>query len=124
MKMVQIVAVRKTIDELRQTKFCPQTAYKLMKLSKSVDAEKTFYEEKIKEIVDEYGKKDANGNFIKSDAGIKIDEARIDDCNKAVSELNDVEVQKPDITFTIEELSPALLSLDDMMVISEFIVES
>ena len=124
MKMVQIVAVRKMIDELRQTKFCSKTAYKLMKLSKSVDVEKAFYEEKIREIIDEYGQKDENGNLIKSDGGIKIDETRIDDCNKAVSELNDVEVQKPDITFTVEELSPALLSLDDMMLISEFIVES
>lgn len=124
MKMSQIIGVKRVVDEMRQTKFASQTAYKLMKLSKAIDAENDFYIDKLKEIINEFGERDDDGNLVKDDDGVKICKTKFDECQRALAELNNIEVEKPSVSLTVEELEPALLSIADMDLLSIFFVET
>ena len=54
-----------------------------------------FYEKRQQEIAAKYGKKDEEGNFVKTEdgKGIIIEDKFIDDFEKAIKELNELTVE-------------------------------
>lgn len=108
---------------LIQEKLSPKLSYKLMKFVRKIDVEEDFYNKKINELVDKYGERDGENKLIHTDTGVKIQEDKISICNLELQEIEDVEVDTPDITFTLDELSEIKLSVRDMFFLQDFIAE-
>ena len=92
-----------------------RTAYKFMKLLKSIEEEETFFNSKMKEIILEYGKKDENGQPVFLENGnVEIINGKEIECAEKVKELENIEVSIPDSKFSIEELESLKLSPRDI----------
>ena len=81
-------------------------AYKINKIRKAVEKESEFYTEKFQEIVNEYAQKDEQGEVKFSDDGtqILIQDGKIEECNKALEDLQGLEVEIDNYGLTLEDL--------------------
>jgi hypothetical protein len=124
MNIVTTINALSIFNQIAQTKISSKLAYKIMKLCKALAVEEEFYNEKRGAIIKEYAIKDENGQVKISDDGmIKIIPDKIPDAEKALRELNEIEVEVPDIKFTLDELEELKLSVNDMFVLEAFIEE-
>ena len=116
---LQIKGISATIVD---AKMPTKTAYKFMKLLKAIEEEETFFNDKMREIIFEYGKKDENGQPIFLENGnVEIVEGREVECNEKVRELESIEVEIPDTKFSIEELEVLELSPRDIYALESVI---
>ena len=103
--MDQIIAFRNNGDFFANASLPLKVAYKLNKLKKAVEVEGEFYSSKFQEIVDNYAKKDENGNIVFSDDGnqIMIKEGMVDECNQALEDLQSLTVEIDNCNLTIDD---------------------
>ncbi len=124
MNIQKLLKTKKVVLGFMEEKLSPKLGYKMLKFCKAIDTEEEFFNGRMMEIVAKYCKKNENGSYERTEnGGIAIQEDKRDDCNKAVEELNSLEVEKPNFTFTIEELSELKLSVADLIYLDEFIIE-
>ena len=104
--MDQIIAFRNNGDFFSGTTLPLKGAYKLNKIKKAVEKEGEFYTEKFQEIIDKYAKKDDDGNLVFSDDGnqIMIKDGMVDECNKALEDLQALEVEVDNFGLTLDDL--------------------
>lgn len=104
--MDQLIAFRNNGDFFSNTSLPLKGAYKLNKIKKAVEKESEFYQEKFQEIVDTYAKKDEEGQLVYSEDGnqIMIKEGMIDECNQALVDLQELEVQIENYGLTLGDL--------------------
>ena len=103
--MDQIIAFRNAGDIFGDYKLPLKVAYKLNKLKKAVEVEGEFYSTKFQEIVDTYAKKDENGNIEFSEDGnqILIKDGMVEECNKALNDLQELTVEVDNCNLTIDD---------------------
>lgn len=91
---------------LKNEKIPLKTAYKFNKLLNALEKELSFYQEKINEIISEYSQKDEDGNPILSEdkTSVQIVKDKIEECQKKMEELSNIEFEINDISFTLDEL--------------------
>lgn len=108
--MDQIIAFRNNGDFFSNTTLPLKGAYKLNKIKKAVEKEGEFYTEKFQEIVEQYAKHDENGQLVFSDDGnqILIKDGMVDECNKALEDLQNLEVQIESYGLTLDDLGENL----------------
>ena len=108
--MNQIIAFRNNGDFFFFFSLPLKGAYKLNKIKKAVEVEGEYYVEKFQEIVDTYAKKDENGQLVFSEDGsqIMIKDGMVDECNKALEDLQNLEVQIETYGLTLEDLGDNL----------------
>lgn len=108
--MDQIIAFRNNGDFFSNTTLPLKGAYKLNKIKKAVEKEGEFYTEKFQEIVEQYAKHDENGQVVFSDDGnqILIKDGMVDECNKALEDLQNLEVQIETYGLTLDDLGENL----------------
>ena len=104
--MDQIMDFRNNDDFFEDTVIPLKGAYKINKIKKNVIKEAEFYSDKFQEIVDKYAKKDENGNPKFSEDGnqILIQDGKIEECNDALEELQNLEVEVENYDLTIDDL--------------------
>ena len=92
-------------------------AYKLNKIRKAVDKEAEFYAEKFKEIVETYARKDENGEYEFSEDGsqILIKEGMVAECNQAIEDLQNLEIEIENYNLTIDDLGDDLECTPDQL---------
>lgn len=123
MTIIKLVKTKEVLVPFLQQKLSPKLSYKIMKFVSKIETEETFYNVRLKDIIDKYGAKDANGKLITTDTGIQIEESQQEECKNALAELDAVEVEAPDIKFSLDELGEIKLSAIDMYMLSDFITE-
>lgn len=103
--MSQILTFRQHVGLFLNQKLALPVAYKLTKINNAVEKEAEFYQEKFNEIVDKYSKKDENGNVVFSEDGeqIMIQDDLIPECNQALEELMDLEIEINTFNLKIED---------------------
>ena len=103
--MAQILSFRQNIGMFLSQKLPLPVAYKLNKMNSAAEKEAEFYQEKFNEIVDKYGRTDEDGNLVFSEDGeqIMIKEDSIAECNEALEELMDLEVEIENFGLTIDD---------------------
>ena len=123
--MQQILNLPQFYAEVKSAKLPLKTAFKLSNLAKEVENKTQFYQEKFQEIVNEYGEKDADGNFVTIEAtgNIKIAAGKEEECQTKIYELNTLEVELPDTKFDIEDFGNIELSLEIFNIITPFLNE-
>ena len=108
-------------SKISKLKFNINTQYKLLKIKKAIDEEVEIYKKQL-EILEDYYLRDENGNPIRNkDGGYAIDELKIEDCNKIVNEINSIQIQVPDMYFSLEELEPLQLTFSELETLDPFI---
>lgn len=93
--MSDVLALRQQIGFFLNQKLPLPVAYKLNKMNQAAIKEGEFYQEKFNEIVDKYAKTDEEGNIVFSEDGdqIMIKEELIGECNEALEELMNLEIE-------------------------------
>ena len=100
-----------------------QTAYKIAKLSINLTDEVAFYQQQYSKYFEEYALKE-EGNFVFNESGnIKIIPGKENECKEKFEELDSMEIEVPDYSFTFEDLRDLKISIADMKVLSPFIKE-
>ena len=117
MKLIEAINFLTFYDEVKSRNTDFTIAYKLAKISRRAEEERTFYVDTLRRILDDYGQKDEQGNLVMDETGnnVKIKPECITDCNKAIQSLADVEVKEMP-TLSFEDLkglsiSPELAAL-------------
>jgi hypothetical protein len=107
------------------TKIPIKTAYKLSRLADEIEKEINFYRTKFRETLSEYCLVDEDGNYAVTDdgTGYKIQPGKEVECNQAMEDLHALEIELPDITFTIDEFDGMELRIQDLNGIMPFIVD-
>lgn len=122
--MYEILDFSKVYDSIKNEKMSIKTAYKLNKLIKKIEEENNFYNIKFHEIIEQYAEKNDQGEYQYIDENsIKIKEGKEQECYKKVSELQNLEIETPNITFSIEELGDINLTIDTVNMLMPFIEE-
>ena len=104
--MDQLIAFKNNGDFFASVTLPLRGAYKLNKIKKAVEKETEFYSEKFQEIVDKYAKHDDNGNLVFSEDGnqIMIKDGMVDECNQALEDLQNLEVEIENYGFSLQDL--------------------
>lgn len=124
MKMYEILDFSKVYNSIKDEKMSIKTAYKLNKLIKKIEEENNFYNIKFHEIIEQYAEKNDQGEYQYIDENsIKIKEGKEQECYKKVSELQNLEIEIPNINFSIEELGDINLTIDTVNMLMPFIEE-
>lgn len=125
MKLYELVQARTIIsNHIDQNQpLSASLAYKVMKLIKNTQNDYDFYQEKFRDIIQDCSEKDENGQIVQENNGIKVQEGKMEECSNRITELNETEVEMPNIKFTIDELSGYDFSIMDMAKLDDFIKE-
>lgn len=108
--MDQIIAFRNNGDFFAGASLPLKGAYKINKIKKAVEKEGEFYQEKFQEIVDQYAQKDENGEVVLSEdkSQIMIKEGMVEECNKALTDLQELEVEIDNCGLKLDDLGENL----------------
>lgn len=115
--MDQIIDFRDNGGFLSNTNLPLKVAYKLNKIRKAAEKESEFYADKFQEIVHTYAKIDENGEIVFSEDGsqILIKDGMVDECNKALTELQSLEVQIENYNLSIDDFGENLECTPDQL---------
>lgn len=115
MKMYEILDLQVLYKSIANTKLPLKTTYKFTRLMKRAEEEIAFYQEKFREIVEEYGVKE-NGEYKLTPDGqsIAIIPGKEVECNTKLAELRNLEVFIDNIKFSIEELEGIDVSISEL----------
>ena len=125
LQMSNIINFNVFYDEVRNSKLPLKTAFKLSNLTRAIDEQLTFYREKLQEILREYGEFDENGNIItiNNGNGIKVKEGTEVECMTKINELQALEVELPNIKFSLDDFGNIELTVEIFNIITPFLIE-
>lgn len=123
MKFYEVQKIRGIVAAYNDEKIKPSIAYKFMKLLKETESENEFYRKQILDIIHKYSEKDENGKPLNNAHGVIIQKGMRDECQKAINELEEMEVDVPPIRFTLQELDEIRMSVSDIFAFDELIME-
>lgn len=116
----------KSLYESVKSKKMPfKTSYNFRKLAESSDKANEFYNAELTKLIEEYGEKDENGEYVLSDdkTAIQIQPERLQECQVRMNELSITEVDMPDVSFTFEELDGLEFSPDEVGMLIDLVNE-
>lgn len=115
MKMYEVLDLQVLYNNIATIKLPLKTTYKFARLMKRAEEEIAFYQEKFREIVEEYGVKEKGEyKFTPDGQSIVIIEGKEAECNAKLLELRNLEVQIDNIKFSIEELEGIDVSIQEL----------
>lgn len=121
-KLSDQMGARKVLLDHSNDRVPISVAYKIMKIIKASEDDGSFYQQKIKEIIEEFGEKSPDGKFLYSQSGnVIIQNGKYDEFNNKVKELENTEVEKCEVMFALEELSPIEISANELMMLECYI---
>ncbi len=120
----KIIIAHRALEEHAGAKVGVKLAYKLFRFRKEAVQHEEFYATKLGVIIEEYSLKDEAGKTKFDEKGnALIDTARLDECKQAIAEVENLEVDKPSLDFTLDELSELKMSMNDIARLEDFIRE-
>ncbi len=123
MKLIKLIETIRVLEEIRDEKLPFSTGYKMAKFLSAVSDDDAYFKERYSSLISEYAVKDGNGNLQVSNDSITISPDKIEEFNKKVEELGNVEVEIPDVKFSLSELDSLNLSVNQIVSLFQFIEE-
>ena len=120
----QILEIR---NKILEQKLPIKTSYKFTRFFEQLEKETKFFNETLEKIIQEYGQKDENSNFVLTEngKGVQIQKDKFDECMAKVNELNDIEVHlEYEPKFTLDELEPLNLEMKYISLLMPYISEN
>lgn len=127
MKLSEAFQILEIRNSLINQKLPIKTSYKLTRFFSSLEEEAKFFNETLEKIIQEYGQKDENGNFVLTEngKGVQIQKDRLQECMAKINELNDIEVHlEYEPKFTLDELEPLNLEMKYISLLMPYISEN
>lgn len=110
------------INKIKTKTFGIETQYKFLKILRIATEEQSFVDEQLIILLDNYGEKKESGQVIRNEkGGFKIKEEYLETCAEKIQEINDRQVQFPDIYFSLDELESLGLTLGELELLEPFI---
>jgi hypothetical protein len=108
---------------VKNQKITFKTSYQLAMLNNEIEKHVQFYQEQFQFLLNQYGQKDLDGNFIKTEdgQGIKLIQDKSEECLSKMDELHSLEVNLPDYYFNLEEFEKIELTPTEVNAIIPFI---
>ena len=124
MKLQIIETLQSSLTQLKSQEMPLRLSYKFSKLLSKIEKDSEFFIEKTREVILKYAEKDENGNLVQTEDGnIRIQTGKIEEANKAMMELNDIEVEDINITFTLDELESLSIAPEVLQPLLPLIVD-
>lgn len=126
LKISQAIEFHNVYSIIKEQAMPIKIAYRLNQIEQECEKKNNFYEITMKDIISRYSEKDNEGNpvILEDGKSIKIKSESIEDCSKDIQELSELEVELPDISFTLDELEILKLSLIEVKALMPFIKEN
>lgn len=122
MNILKLISAKRVFENFLDEKMPPVVAYKIMKLVRTAETEESFYYTELQKLIEQYGKRGDDGNLLTTEDGnVPLAEDTLPECRQKVAELESVDVDAPNILFTIDELSSFAITVREMDAISAFI---
>ena len=112
-KIKQIIDFHVIYNKIKSVSLPIKTLYKFSKLVSAIEKESKFYNESLQSLITQYSEKDEAGNpkFSEDGKNVQIQKEHLTLFQSKFEELLNLEVDLPDISFSIEELEPLNLSI-------------
>lgn len=123
--MLKVLDLRDVLSKITSQSLPISTVYKLSKLFEAVKSEGDFYSTHLDAIIEEYGQKDDNGQYLLTEdkMGVRIDKDKVAEVEAKLQELWKIEVELPDVKFTLAELEKVELTVQEFNSLMPFIQE-
>lgn len=124
MKMYEVLDLQNLYMSIANIKLPLKTTYKFTRLMRRAEEEINFYQEKFREIIEEYGVKE-NGQYKLTPDGMSVVIApgKELECNAKLTELRNLDVAIENIKFSIEELEGIDVSISELSCLMPLIEE-
>lgn len=124
----QILDFNGSVENFLEKPLNIKTAYKLAMIKRQTDEQTDFYQTSFFKILNEYGKKDENGELQRVQEGVNegnvlIQEDKLEECNNALSDLMGLEVEINNYNLKLEDFGDMEVSADDLTTIIPFLSE-
>ena len=129
MYLVDAVNFKQVYNELSGIKLPVKVAYGLQKIYNSLKSDNEFYENRIREIIFNYSKKDENGSpiLMNDGRGIEVEVGKRANCNQEISELYQTEITPPaTVNLTLDDLIAVdglELTIPQLEILGKFLAE-
>lgn len=123
LKMYEITDLPAFFNKVKSQKLPFKTAYKVALFSQEVQRHIDFYQESFRNLLNEYGKKDEDGNVMPTEdgQGVILAEETINEAYQKLAELRELDVELPDTKFSVEEFDKIELAPEELISIMPFI---
>lgn len=123
LKMYQVIDLPEILGKLKEQKLPFKTAYKIVLFIQEVQKHIDFYQESFRNLLQEYGRKDEQGNLMPTSdgQGVLLAEETMQEAYTKLTELRDLDVDLPDYKFSVDDFCTIEITPDEMMVIMPFI---
>ena len=123
MKISNIEILKPTLLILSQKDLPFRLSYKVSKFLDKVEKDSQFYTEKLRNIVQKYALRDENGEIIVEGDNIKIAPFSLAAAEKELADLNDIDIEDPNIFFTLDEFEGLEIKPSELTGLLPFIKE-
>ncbi len=121
--MGEAFQINEVFQSFIEQKLAFNLSYKIMKLLTSLENDIKFYNQKVQELLDNYAKRDEEGKYIENNGSISIQEDKFQEFQKAYQEIQECEIELPNIKFTMEELNNLEISPKEVYALKSIIEE-
>lgn len=121
-KMTDILNLNSIYTKIKNKSFSVKTTYRMSKIFSVVTKEAEYYSNELNELIGKYADRDENGGFIPAGKdGVQIKKEYIDTVQSRLNDLLNLEVDVPDVQFSIEDLESGNLTVDEFNILMPFI---
>ena len=123
LKMSKITDFASFFTKVKSQKLPFKTSYRITLLAQEIEKHINYYQEQFRSLLQEYGKKDENGNLRPTEdgSGVLLEEATMSEAYTKLNELHELDVELPDVKFTLDDFGNIELSPEEMYIIFPFI---
>lgn len=126
LKLYQIKQFSDIYEKIKTAALPIKVAYRFAKIAAQAQKEMELYQSQLSEIILKYGARDDKGELIRTEdgTGIKVAEGKLDECQKAITELADIEIEFNCEPISIESFGDDLkFTLEEITILTPFLVE-
>ena len=124
MKLINIYNARTVIETLADCKDISfSTAYWMAKFIERTHADNEFFVSEMSKLLGKYAETDENGEYVTDGTNIKLKPDCVEEFNRRSEELQNTEVDDPNIRFKYSQLEDIKLSMKQIYPLMPFIDE-
>ena len=123
MKLSQIEPLKETLLNISQKELPFRLAYKVSKLSEKIEKDYLFFTEEVQKIIIKYAERDEKGEIAFEGNNVKIQRDLIEQAEKDLKELDEVETEEINVSFTLDELESLNIKPLEVSALMPFIKE-
>lgn len=107
---------------LQEQKMSLQAAYNISKIFDHARENYYFYKQEFDKLIGEYSQKDDKGEYVYlEDGSVAIDPDRVNECSAAMKDLENLQVEIPDYSMTMNCIGDLKLTLEQFNLLKPFV---